>query len=331
MFVVEKKRNSSVELLRMVFMLLIVIYHAYMHGDVAMEDICLMGQSLDSLRHWAFLMVGKCGVTGFIFISGYYGLKFRKEKLWDMLFMCVFYYFVSLLLNPGACSLKMMLHPWDMWWFMSCYMLLYTLSPVIEAGIKAVEKKTFLFIVFMMVVYEYWGHFFGCNNDHDFPLLLTVYIVARYLRLHVNTQHPSPNTWYRRPYLCAIALLSLLAMVVTPMALSLVGLERCCSVFMSNNNILILTLSASLVILMTGVVFHSRIINYLSSSMLAVYLITDGSLREVIDPWLEEQMLQSWMGYIYAIALLLACVMVDKLRAILFTLILRLTPSNFRG
>ncbi len=307
-------------------MLLIVIYHAYCHGrEVAVEEIYSMGKSLSTVHHLVFYILGNCGVTGFIFISGWYGLRFKWGKFRNLVLTCAFYFLATALLvksGGGGTILRMTLHPWDAWWFINCYILLYLLSPVIESGIGELGKSQFSGIVISLLVYEYWGHFLGYNNDHDFILLLTIYLTARYLKIY-----PPP---YKNSGLLGTALLSLSALIAIPIVLSLHNLDKYISVFISYNNVLILLFAGSLIMLLSEYEFHSRAVNYVSSSVLAVYLITESSLRDVLNPWMENKILGGLGGYVYVVAVFAGCILTDKLRMLLFDCVGRVYNFSLR-
>ncbi len=91
------KRNINIELLRIISMLLIVIYHyqarefgLYVIGNDQLGD----PQLLPELILHSF---GKLGVPIFVFISGYYGIKFKDKRLWELIIMTFFYALLSVL------------------------------------------------------------------------------------------------------------------------------------------------------------------------------------------------------------------------------------------
>lgn len=76
------KRNTSIEILRILFMLLILIGHVYAHGsNLDYQLIYSYAGHLDTFWHTSMFSLCKIGVTGFIFISGFYGIKFNLKKL----------------------------------------------------------------------------------------------------------------------------------------------------------------------------------------------------------------------------------------------------------
>lgn len=92
------------------------------------------------------------------------------------------------------------------------------------------------------------------------------------------------------------------------------------SMWISNNNIILLTTTASAVILLEKKRMYIPIVNYLSSSVLAIYLITEfGGVRASLNEYLLPHVLKGY-GYFYLIVLCIGCIMVDKLRVYLFCL-----------
>ena len=69
----KQPRNTSIELLRFAFMFLIVLLHVYAHGtEHDYQQIYDWGKNMDTAFHLSLFSIGKIGVTGFMFISGYY-------------------------------------------------------------------------------------------------------------------------------------------------------------------------------------------------------------------------------------------------------------------
>ena len=179
------KRNSSIELLRFVFMFSIVLLHVYGHGShLNFEWIYSLGSSWNTSYHLGIFSFCKIGVTGFMFISGYYGIRMNKSKWVSMALLLLFWTAVLCLGVSGGKGLRLLLHPFDGWWYVSCYLFICLLSPIIEEGISRISQHTFRNIVLAAIAYTYGAHFIGMNNDHDVSFLLTVYFTARYLKYY---------------------------------------------------------------------------------------------------------------------------------------------------
>lgn len=93
---IKNGRNASIELLRIIFMF----------------GICLIHASSNSVfpRN-----VAQPSVVGFIFISGYYGIRFRLSKILGLYAIAALYCVLSRLF-AGDLSLKSALYAWGASW-----------------------------------------------------------------------------------------------------------------------------------------------------------------------------------------------------------------------
>lgn len=186
---IAKSRNSSVELLRFVFMYLIVLLHVYGHGSgLDYERIYCWGASPETMPHLLLFSLGKIGVTGFMFISGYYGIRTNRYRVLDLILIPLFYLIVLMPIGNGSGRL-LLLHPFDGWWFIGVYLFIMLLAPLIETGINRVSRKTFRNIVIALLAYTYFAQALNSPNSHDAVLLLTIYLAARYFKLWVCDKH----------------------------------------------------------------------------------------------------------------------------------------------
>lgn len=127
----------------------------------------------------------------FMFISGWFGIKFSLRKFFYFAFtgiicsICTitFRFFVGDIdywfpiitrLFPIACQ---------KWWFLTGYIMVFLISPFIEAGLISIEKNTLKHIIYIMTFIEVAS--FIILRDYigrSFYGLLYIYILARYLR-----------------------------------------------------------------------------------------------------------------------------------------------------
>ena len=90
--------------------------------------------------------------------------------------------------------------------------------------------------------------------------------------------------------------------------------------FLNNNNPLLLIFAASTIKTLEQRPFHSAFINWLASSTLAIYLITDSGLRSTLDPWLLSHVMDKpLVGYGLMAGVCVVCLLIDKLRELLFS------------
>lgn len=140
----KKVRNSNLECMRIVCMLLIVAYHYCMHGN---GNGILRTES--SWNHvWAILFGSwpEIGVYGFVMISSYFlseqkGIKSKKAVvmviqafLFSMMISAIVF---GLRLEPFSLAvfLKEALTPYySQYWFVTTYLIFYLISPILGGG-----------------------------------------------------------------------------------------------------------------------------------------------------------------------------------------------------
>ena len=146
---VSSDRNSSIELLRLISMLLILSLHVnyFAFGSpTAMEFRVAPAASFLRTALESFAIVG---VNVFVLISGWFGIRPRINRVASFLFQtsffcCVLYVgglaFGTSYSSPDMIESLFLLGGTN--WFLRSYLLLYTLSPVLESFIATATKKT---------------------------------------------------------------------------------------------------------------------------------------------------------------------------------------------
>lgn len=95
----------------------------------------------------------------------------------------------------------------------------------------------------------------------------------------------------------------------------MLGMEKLNKVFISNNNIILVVFTACLVITLDRMKYVNKYINYMASSTIAIYLITDNVVtRKTLDAWLLQEVLGGAMGFVYIFIVAFLCIVIDKLR-----------------
>ena len=143
-----KKRNSNIELLRIIAMFLIVWHHWGYINSEALGDILTYNSSVIKLSYF----LGKMGVNIFFLITGYYLCKgkFNKKKLISVVATTEFYGLIVVIIsciNPNikigeGFIFKLPLIS-SMFWFATDYIIIYILSPYLNILIKNLPKEKF--------------------------------------------------------------------------------------------------------------------------------------------------------------------------------------------
>ena len=155
----QKSRNSNFEVLRIVAIYMIVLIHANMYlGYFCEGNIWLLTNGIVN---------GICniGVTCFILISGYFGLKFSIRKLLKMECMMIGFSVIETALLcifmpsevQGAALLEQLIKtafPFitRKYWFYSSYICMFCFSGYINKFLEQLEKRMFQQLLAVMIL-----------------------------------------------------------------------------------------------------------------------------------------------------------------------------------
>ncbi len=180
-----KGRNSSVELLRVVSMIFIIIHH-FLSRNYGLYVISNeLAEQDDVLLKLLVQQVGGLGVPCFMFISGYYSMTFRKERFVDMIIQCFMYALIGaigLYIFYSIIAWQTVLFPINCWWFIAAYLVVYMLSPGLNYMFENLSGKSngliIVFLYFLLI-----GDFFEHSaRIGGFMVLVTIYLSAKFIK-----------------------------------------------------------------------------------------------------------------------------------------------------
>lgn len=341
----EKERNSSYELMRIVSMFLIVLYHIILHGKV-LENCQNEGLKII----FEFIeFVTLVHVNSFILVTGYYQVEsnFKQSKIWSLLNANWFYrvLIVILLLTFNIVSIdKVSLiketFPINLneYWFFKNYLLLYCLVPFINKGILSMNKKTFqkmiivMFIVFSIVPAVTGGEFFF-NNGFSLYQFIFLYILGAYLRKYPIDKSYIFKIMSKNMYKIVLFTIFFVCLISNYVLYSYAdSISWINSGFKTISNYIrwtSLNYSCPFVIIQSiayflyfGTLdFKSKFINKIASLTFGIYLIHDNNfMRRNIYIWLkiDNGPIYSYNFIIYmliiAIVIFVACMLIEFIR-----------------
>ncbi len=195
-------RNSNHELLRILAMYMIVFIHANMYLFRFVEGG--VGTFLNGMVN------GICniGVSCFILISGYYGVRFSVRKFvkmecmmitYSLLETALLYLFVPEQLQ-GAALLEQLVKSFlpfitRKYWFYSAYVCLFFLSGYIQKFIDCLSREAFrkllLLLLLLFSVFPTLFYFEQIpDNGKGLVQMIMVYMLGRYIRQYRDTKLP---------------------------------------------------------------------------------------------------------------------------------------------
>ena len=204
----RKERESNIELLRIVLMLMIILHHLIVHGCELKRLSDDTYVNISSWRDTMLLFLNTfcvIGVNCFIFISGYYGIKPKSKTLisfftQSLVLSVSLYLFYSLVYYPNSFSFSGLFHSFfplivPVWWFLLAYISIYFLSPIINKGIESCSRKILIYICVIFLTLFLSGGFRNDNlyteNGYNIFTLLIIYIIARCCAtLNINIKNP---------------------------------------------------------------------------------------------------------------------------------------------
>ncbi len=321
-------RNSNHELLRLVSMYMIVFIHANMYLSNFYQG-----------KLWGFFngtVNGICniGVTCFILISGYYGIRFDLKKFIKMELMMITFSALELVLlfvsSPeslqGAALLEQLVKtcfPFvtRKYWFYSCYICLFFLSGYINSFVEKLDKKElehllFILLVIFSVVPTVCYFEITMDSGKGLVQMVMIYILGRYLALHQATfKLPKAKTILL--FLSLWVLNGLTA--VFPLDVGPVFHHLC-----KDNSITNITMAVLLFYLFKELKIKSGFVNKAATGVFAVFALNN-TLVNVVMHALGTKVLRAEIGALGFLALagvvfaiLAVCLVIGLIREKLF-------------
>ena len=281
----KQERNSNIEILRLVLMVFILLWHVILYGygflDAVKENSVYSG---DLTMTAIFMSIFVPAVYCFVFISGYFGICFKLSKFIQLVFWCFIVGVGALFIqkycfgkNVGIKTIRAALLPLtsERWWFMSSYIKLYILSPLINFGLEKMDKKQLKVLLFLMFLttflYIFYMNYCAGNNLYG---LIFMYILGYYFKRYYVLDMKTSIKWYAASYLTFVGIL--LMIVYTLSNYNIPCVERIIMVFCSYINPLAICMSVSMFYIVYNLPkFSSNLINKILSYNLFIYLMTE--------------------------------------------------------
>jgi surface polysaccharide O-acyltransferase-like enzyme len=329
----KKQRESNIELLRILSMLIIVIYHFLIHSIIPNSpELNYITKPLITVLH--------IGVICFVLISGYWGIKFSLKSFTKIFFYCSFYsiliYIFGVLLNPELFSIKNSIKSLIpiQWWFIPVYLCLFLLTPIINTQLKTANKSTKIFTIILLIIISFgFGQFVPSLSGGKNPInFILIYYLGNYLRTELNTDKLNIKKIIFLYLGCNIILFSIifLAEILFPAANKIIN-----PLFFPYNSIGLIINSILFFLIFTKLTFSSKLVNWLASSSLAVYLIHENkyighylhNYVNYLQNHIDNGILFSLSIILFGILIFILAVSIDKLISPLFQLIINQITS----
>ena len=279
-----KQRLSNIEVLRLLAMLYVLVVHAdfIALGAPKVSDFAVC--PMDALLQYVFESFAICCVDVFVLISGWFGIRFNLRKLGAFLFQVLFFSFsiflVAAFVVPkkalGLEGLKsVFLFNGGDYWFIKAYLLLMVLAPMLNTFCERASRIEFRtgLMVYLAIQFLYgWLQPASVNftmNGCTALSFIGLYLIGRYLNLY---RPKFTRFQMRRDGLIYLALCLFITLV--SFVLLRFGIRITLDSRLLNYGCPVVVLSAVFLLLFFSKWdFHSNVVNKMSQSCLAVYLL----------------------------------------------------------
>lgn len=198
----KSKRLANIELLRIIAMLMVVMLHYLGKGEL-LPPVSL---DMDVIGYVAWILesLSIVAVNVYVLISGYFLVEsvFKPGKIVKLILQVLFYTILITVLafsfgiigkeELGFYNLIVQLFPFQLeqYWFMTSYLVLYILSPILAMGAKSLSQKnlkivTIVFVLFMCVEKSFLPVQIAFDErGYDALWFICLFLVAAYIRLY---------------------------------------------------------------------------------------------------------------------------------------------------
>ena len=318
----KRIRESNFELLRIIAILMIVLYHLFYQSVYGTTQIPI---------YRALWLPLHIGVILFILISGFFKIKTTLSGLFNLLIkiliIVVPLHFIAIYQQSNSIinafsSLLLISH--SPLWYVRVYICLYLIAPIINAFLRsATEKQRIIALIGLGYISCIYGtisldRFLVDSEGKNLINFILIYMLGDTLKYYKNKLSTIPTTFL-------IAFYFILNIILTSLYLFFFNESAGKIIYRlgySYNSPIVIFNAILLFLIFSRWKFQSRIVNHIAQSVFTVYLLQESPLIlwSYIVPCLEKLMATSHSPsfllphlIIFTFIILIISVCIDKL------------------
>lgn len=249
-----------------------------------------------------------------MFISGFYGIKFKSNRLVDMMMQCFIYtvvfYSLSCIILPEQWGIRVFIlniFGASTLWFFYCYIVIYIFADPINEFLNGLSFKKYTFIVLLLLYFSV-GLWIMKSSALNMFSLFEFYVIARYTRLHLYKRINNYALWLVIPSI----LLFLLPVYIGWQFNCISSLQPYVNKYY---NPFIIPLCITLIITADRYAFYNKYINTLASTSLACYIIhANYNFPNIVKPLYNFEEYSILRILLVSIGVYLFCFCIEKIR-----------------
>lgn len=299
-----KKRDSGIELLRIIAMMMVILIHAFLYGNYYNEALAVGG--ITGEISTIIKIAIRPAVNIFILITGFFSVKstFNLKKalgragdtysrVW---FYSVMLAIIFLLLGSEYCIPVMSEKPMptlqivlkgifpvtsQTWYFLTNYLIVCLLAPFINITLQTITKKQYEILLVMLTVlmcicmtllyiypFKLWFNDYSYESVFEGKSVFSfiyVYIVGGYFGLHSSKKERPKFVYLFAAAACVLVNYALYTFLDRDLGYR--------SVSMNYSNPLVILQGVFMLLFFKDLHFYNRFVNILGSTTLGVYAI----------------------------------------------------------
>lgn len=326
---VLRERNVGIDLLKILAMFMIVIWHILGHGGIinSVETF-----SLNYKIVWLIKICASCAVNVYAIISGYVtlGRKYRINdllKLWGkVVFYTISITLVLFTIGIVPFKIKTLLKSFlpiltNAYWYFTAYVILFLFTPILNKAVLECEKKELrnsmflLFVLFSVITTFFKRDLFYLNRGYSAVWLIYLYLVGAYIKKYEDDFKYVSNLKY---------VVGIVLMVVIMWGVKCIPQTYYIQSIFEYVSPTVFAMSVFYVLLFKNFSINdknNKIIKIISNATFSVYLIHDNNMIRkflIKDKFAEFSLLGSFelvmKIILLALVIYILCVVVELIR-----------------
>lgn len=328
------EKNSSIELLRIIAMVMIVSYHFAIHGDIVFATDRL---TINRLWYQLLLMGGKIGSNIFVLISGYFLINMKKINVMKLLRLegqLIFYslaiYCLFCLVGLESFSIINLIKSFlpvsnRTWWFASTYVVMYLFIPYINEILRNLKLENYVELLMLTsIIWVLFPTLLSVDlESNDLIWFIYLYSIAAFIRLWSPDQKMK-----EKPIKFLIIAVELFAITYALTILfDIIGITNHyvaahATHFYDYNQLPVVLIAVSLFLFFKNIeIKNNKYINMIAATTFGIYLIHDNNfIRSFlwIDLFKNNEVATKNYFIIYSIVIiifvLIVCFLIELIR-----------------
>lgn len=317
-------RASNIEALRIIAMFLVLLVHADFFAIGQPTHNVVLTQPIDSTIRILVENISIVCVNVFVLISGWFGIRPKVRSVANFLFQCLFFlvgiYAVMLLTGLAQLSTKgiaacLFMTPSN--WFVKAYLVLYILSPALNAFLEhCTKRQAKLVIIFYLLFQSVYGWLTTSTAYFSFgysPLhFIGLYLLARYAAMF----HPRWSGFSLSADISIYIALTLLNTIATILS-AYVGEPVYNAVLLRMtpySSPIVIAAAMFMLLAFSKIKLQSKVVNWFAASSFAAYLLhtNPNIINTIFQPLCQYLREMSGTAYFAVILPVLAAIFVES-------------------